>query len=273
MLRYVFFIYLIILVCSSCKNENSKEDILVSIEGESLTRDDLSNMLPDNLSREDSLKFSEKIIRTWIDNHLILKVASSELPNIDKINELVDQYRAQLITHEYRKMVVLNESSNYIIPEDSLLAYYNTNQNKFVLEEPVIKGIYIKIADNSPKLKDVRRWIKSSRQADIEKLEKYGLDDAIVYDFFRDKWMAWSNIEKNIPNNFSNANDFVKTNKTFEISKNGFVYLLNISDFKVKGTIMPFDFAKDEIRDMYVNANQLAVDRQIINQLYESALE
>ncbi|MEG0011533.1 MAG: peptidyl-prolyl cis-trans isomerase, partial [Muribaculaceae bacterium] len=150
--------------------------------------------------------------------------------------------------------------------------YYNLNISNFRLSAPILKGIYIKVAIDAPKVNDVKKWIKSAKREDIDKIEKYGLNGAIHYDYFRDRWVSWSDVEKNIPYNFADVNRFVKETKNFEVEEKGFIYLLNITDYKEKGDIMPFDFARQQIKEIFVNSNQRKFDAQLQKVLYDEAI-
>ena len=57
------------------------------------------------------------------------------------------------------------------------------------------------------------------------------------------------------------------------MNKNGFVYLLNITEYREKGDIMPFDFAEKKIREIFVNANSLRLDALLRQDLYREALK
>ena len=276
MLKYVFSLIIILVGIISCNRdpkEDKIEDILVSYEGAYLYKQDVEDVIPAGLSKNDSLKVAESYIRNWIDVQLLTDVAEKNISNLDKINKAVEEYRNSLLAYEYRKQMILNDGALYDIPEDTLRAYYENHQSLFRLEEPAVKGIFIKVSEDIPNLKNIRKWYKSTKIADVEKLEKFGLTEAISYNYFRDKWINWAEIQKIIPNDFENPNLFVKTHKTYELTENGFVYLLNISDFKLKGEVVPFELIKPEIKEIYVNRNQRRFDVMLRQKLYDKAVK
>lgn len=276
MLKYVFSLMIILTGICSCNRapkENKTEDVLVFYEGVTLSKQELKENIPAGLSKKDSIEMTESYIRNWIDVQLLNDVAEKNISNLDKINKAVEEYRNSLLAYEYRKQMILSEEALYDIPEDTLMAYYENHKSSFCLEEPVVKGIFIKVSENIPSLTSVKKWYKSTKNADIEKLEKFGFTEAISYNYFKDKWVNWSEIQKNIPYDFENPNLFVKTHKTYELTENGFVYLLNISDFKLKGEFVPFELIKPEIKEIYVNRNQRRFDAMLRQRLYDKAVE
>ena len=55
--------------------------------------------------------------------------------------------------------------------EDSLRAYYNSHNREFILERPLVRGIYLKVPDDAPNLGVIKRLYRSSRRDDIDRLE------------------------------------------------------------------------------------------------------
>ena len=276
MLKNVFILVFIlagIVSCNTHQDEIKSEDILVSYGDMHLYRQDVSDNIPGGLSSEDSLQMAKSYIRNWIDVRLLDEMAKKNIPELDKINRAVEEYRHSLLAYEYRKQMLLNENSLYSIPEDTLRAYYENHKSLFRLEEPAVKGIFIKVSKDVPNVSNIKKWYKSNKNSDIEKLEKFGLSEAISYNYFRDRWVNWSEIEKNIPDDFKNPNLFVKTHHSYELTENGFVYLLNISDFKIKGEVKPFELVEPEIKEIYVNQNQRKFDEMLRQKLYDKAVE
>ena len=80
------------------------------------------------------------------------------------------------------------------------------------------------------------------------------------------------NIISRFPASLENADNYVKTNKTYELSDNGFVYLLNFFELRNVGDIMPYPVAKPQIKEKYVNINQRQFDKELKKHLYDDAL-
>lgn len=233
----------------ACKQQKREAEggILVRIGNSTLTVDELSRQLPAGFDAADSIRLSRAYIRSWIDSKLIEEIAAKNIGDMSDIDRMVNDYRNELIAYEYqRRMADRRVATTF--SDDSLKIYYDQNSERFVIERPLIKGIFVKLPVGSPIINSLKKWMVSKNLSDIDKLEKEGRDAAIQYDYFRDRWIDWEQIELKIPFDFGNdANGFVRTHGFFECESDGVVYLLSISDFITKGSVMPFDFAKELI--------------------------
>ncbi len=259
---------------SSCSSgvDASQSDTLVSLGNATLTRNELCVDMPRGLSEQDSLKYSRAYIASWIENRLITEVAADEIDTKD-IDRLTEDYRRQLIALEYRRLMYETHAGDEPA-EDSLRAYYSSHNSEFILERPLVRGIYLKVPDDAPNLAVIKRLYRSSRRDDIDRLEKEVLTSAIHYDYFRDKWIDWEQIESHIPYDFGASGDKFLSGRThFETSAGGFTYLLEINDMLPAGAIMPFENARRMITDRLNTNRRREYDERLRRDLYDEALK
>lgn len=265
------FLPILILSTACSKNEQNSGDILVTVGNAVLTIDDLRKQLPSGLSEEDSIALSHSYIRSWIDSRLISEIASQNIGDLSEIDRMTEQYRNELITYEYRRRM-FDDRIKSEIAEDSIKKYYDENLQELVLQRPILKGIYLKIPNESPSLKNAKKWYVSTKTEDIDKLEKQCLDGAIHYDYFRDRWVDWERIESLIPAEFgSDPNTFLATHKNLEITQGDFTYLLSISEYLPSGKAMPYEFAKETIKDILAYSRRAEFDRMLRLSLLKEA--
>ncbi len=274
-MRHIYALMLVSLLVTSCSCNNDMQDgnVLVKVGKSLLTTNDLARQMPYGLSAEDSTKFARAYIRNWIDTKLVSEIAYKNISDTKEIDRMVDEYRNELIMWEYRKrMYAQNATEDF--SDDAITAYYEAHKEDFISKQPFVKGLYIKIENNAPKINDLRKWYRSTKTEDIDKIEKYGLNGAIHYDYFRDKWIDWEQIASKIPYDFGNNPDvFLKTNHFLDSSIGGFTYLLDISEYIPTGSIMPIDVAMPLIKEMMVNEHRLQYDSNLRKQLYNKAVE
>lgn len=274
-IRYIAFMPLIIAfaACSGTESDSVEDDVLVRVGASTLTADDLASNIPYGLSRDDSVKFTRAYIRTWIDNKLVGEIAARNISDTKRIEKLVEDYRNELLMWEYRRQMYAEHAAESI-PVDTLRAFYEANKSDFKLKSPLVKGIYIKVPKDAAGLSDVRKWYRSDKAADIDNLEKYGLSEAIHYDYFRDRWIAWEEVEAKIPFDFGGSPDaFLSRNKTFETTRDGYVYLLSVSEYMPSGSVSPFEAAAESIRELLINRTRVDYDRELRQQLYDEGLK
>jgi len=260
---------------SSCGHkrpiEKDASDVLISVGDSILTLDNVISRIPLGLSPEDSITMFNTIIDSWLEDMLLSEVASVNIPDLDRIEKMVDDYRRRLITMEYRKLVRKDGESK--VKDEEVKSYYRLHSDEMRLERPVVKGIYIKISSNAEKIEDVRRWMSDASTSSIDKLEKYGLKEAMQYDYFADKWIDWQTISDQIPYRFYDPDAFVESTENFETTYNGSTYFLHIFSYLKSGEVMPFDFARDQIVEILSGNRQKEYERKLIASLYNQALK
>lgn len=257
--------------CSDKPSDNNALPYLAKLGSATLTAEDVHRAMPGGLSPEDSVKFVRAFVGTWIDSHLITDVAADKIDMTD-IDRLTEEYRRSLIMLEYRRLMF--ESHAKEIPDDSIQVYYDSHKSDFVLERPLVRGVYIKIANDAKNLRTIKRLYQSKKHNDIDQLEKEVIGSAVNYDYFRDKWIDWEQIETRIPFDFgTNPNNWPSAHKNLETSSNGFTYLLLITDVLPVGSSMPLDAARHEITERLLNRNRRAYDAQLQRELYQEALD
>ena len=262
------------LLLGACADNDTEipADALVTIGNKSLTRSELSVHIRPGLSAADSTELARAFIRSWIDAQLVAEVASAEV-DMDEVERLTAEYRNELIKAQYRR-VMASQASPGIFAEDPLMAYYNSHLSDFVLERPMLKGIYIKVPDQARELPSLRRLYKSDRPDDIDKLEKAALSAAVHYDYFRDRWVDSEQIDKRIPIDFDGADGAkIAARKPIEISSGGFTYLLSVSDYLAAGATMPYEAARPLVRERLLAARRIAYDATLRNALFSRAIE
>lgn len=272
-LLFVPFVLFSLLVIA-CKGSNNGEDgngLLVRIGGHTLSKEDLAEVMPNNLSEADSVEFAEHYIRQWIDDQLLYEVASKNVPDMDRIDKEVERYRKELITYEYRNRLVGEKAGTEFSDED-MEAYYKANPEQFRLKRAVIKGLFLKVPEKSPNIDKLKRWYSSGKPEAIENIEKKKKKNAVIYEYFYDKWVDLDEVMANIPYVMEDETSFLKNHKTLEVHDKGYWYLLHISEYRPEGGEAPFDFARTQIQDIFVNRNRLRFNREMEEELYREAM-
>lgn len=247
-------------------------DALVSVGNKCLTRADLSVHIRPGLSASDSTELARAYIRSWIDAQLVAEVASAEV-DMNEVERLTAEYRNELIKAQYRR-VMASQASTGIFAEDSLKTYYESHISDFVLERPMLKGIYIKVPDKARELPALRRLYKSDRPDDIDRLEKAALSAAVHYDYFRDRWVDREQIENRIPIDFDGAEGAkIAACKPIEVTSGGFTYLLSVSGYLAAGATMPYEAARPLVHERLLAARRIAYDATLRNALFSRALD
>ena len=256
--------------CGQEHNHKGKTP-LVEVSGEFLYKEDLQAALPLNISKDDSVLFAEHYIRNWIEDALLFDTAEGNIPDNDKISKLVENYRRALIMHTYQEELVNQKLANDI-SEEEINAYYEKNKELFRLDNPLVKGLFIKVPLSSPDLGNVRVWYRKNNQDVIEKLEKYSLRNAVSYDYFYDRWTSVPDVAAKIPLKVLDTDaNYLDKNRNVEVKDTAFCYFLHIEDFLGKDKQKPLDFARDEIKEILINLKRVEFINKVKEDLYQRA--
>lgn len=264
-----------LLLLGSCSKNTTTEQkgTLVKINERTLTKEDVLSVLPKKLSSADSLLWAESYIKQWVKDNLVYDVALQNLDddNRAEIDRLVDSYRRSLVRYRYQEQLVHERLSANITDEEKR-KFYDKNQDQFVLDHSLVKGLFLKIPIDAPNLDEVKKWYRSTSEASIEKIEKYSVQNALVYDYFYDKWVSFDEVVANIPIKVTNETEFLRTHSFVETADSSYCYLLNIEEYVAKGKIAPFEYANTQISDMLVNQRRVQFLKNFEEELYNDAI-
>lgn len=275
MIRVYFILLTLSLSLFACNKvkQTDEPDALVKVNDRILTRNEVESLIPKGTTSADSLLLAESYIKKWVKDELVLKIAQRNLgSDKETIDKLVDAYRRSLLRYRYQEKLIQEKLSDEI-QESDVLTYYDTNKEKFVLDKNLIKGLFLKVPADAPNLSEVKTWYKSGNVASLEKIEKYSIQNAAIYEYFFDKWVDFDEIRNNIPNQISNPESFLRTNKILEVTDSSFCYLLNIRQVLLKGQVEPFEYAEPRIREILINQRKLDFIKEFEEELYNDALD
>ena len=131
-LKYFFILLLPIVL--SCKDQD-KNNHLAKIDNFILTKNDIANETPMNLSSEDSLVFVNNYIHNWLIDHLIVKKAKELIPSeILNVEKKIKKYKMSLISYEFEQFYI-NKRLDTNVNTFEIVDYYNNHLDDFVLND------------------------------------------------------------------------------------------------------------------------------------------
>lgn len=256
-------------------NTNDRQADLVARAGMSrLYKSDLVGLVDPSLSVEDSTEIINRFVDNWIREELFIQEAASNI-NIDlsEIERKVSDYRFKLISFEYQRQRVEQLLDREITAEE-ISEYYQENLDNFILKQHIVRGRYVKLSLEAPKKNDVRRWIKSEREKDLESLRSYCLQFANNYSLEDSAWLKFDDVIKNSPlSTISNKVQFLRSNRYVEETDSAYLYLFRIDTYKISDEVSPLEFVRDDIENIIINKRKVALTKSLENDIYERAKE
>jgi hypothetical protein len=257
---------------SSGKASTEADQPIVSVFGETLYNSDVAEMMPKGLSKKDSLMSVDIFVRKWINEQLVYQIAKKNISDKDKIDEMVENYRKTLITYTYQEDL-LKENLPQKVNEPELRKYYEENKDKLMLSSNLVKGIFLKVPVNAPQKEELLKWYKSTTDEAKEHIEKYSLRNAVAYDYFYDNWRNFADITNILPSGINDQRQFLQSHKSYEFRDSSYIYLLNIQEYKLAGSVPPFEYAQSQITDLIMNQKKESFLRKFENDIYKKAID
>ena len=273
--RYLFcIITAFVLLASGCTEtvDHKGKTPLVQVGDNYLYMEDVMAVTPPGISEKDSAEMADRYIKNWIDDMLLYAKAEGNIPDDGGINELVNSYRRELITHTYIEQIVSQEVES-LIPDSEVEEYYNENKDAFLPVGPYIKGLYIKVPKTASGISQVRQWYKDGSERSVDKIEKYGLRNAVDYEYFYDRWRSVNDFFLRLPTDADKEKNNIGKNKNIELSDSAFYYFLHIEDYLGKGEILPLEYAGKDIREIIMNNKRVEFITKMKKDLYDEACD
>ncbi len=270
--------YIGILACfvfNSCSKMPSSESspAVASVDGKVLTIDELQKAIPKNVSKNDSLAFTQNYISRWVKSSLLLRKAELNLtPKEKDVKQILEDYRASLLIHKYQQKLLLEKHSP-LITNKEIEGYYNKMSENFILNEDIIQGVFIKLPLNAPNLSQLKQWYKSDNPEDMVTLEEYCYQNATNFDIFLDKWVTVDAISKLLPKPIPNTPNFLKYNKFYEVKDSTSHYLVSFRDFHKTDEIAPLQYVTDKIKAILLNKKRIEFIQNLEEELYQEGLK
>ncbi len=273
-MRFIFplvILSLLLVACNTRTDQRGKQ-VIATVGNSSLTIGELEAGIPQEISPEDSIILADKIIRQWIKDNLLYDLAKKNISDLEEINLLVENYRKSLMVFHYQEQLV-NEKLSRDISDEEMLAYFDNNKGGFKLEHTLIKGLYLKVPLDAPQINDIRSWCKSGSKATLDKIEKYSVQNAVVYDYFYDRWVDFNDMMDNLPVHYNDPDATVKNNRYIELQDSSYYYFLNIKEYLPEGSDAPFEHAKPTVKEVLINQKKMGFLKELEDDLYDKAVE
>lgn len=257
--------------CSDIVDHRGKTPI-VQIGKDFLYAEDVYSVIPPGMSVQDSTDMADKYVQNWIEGTLLLDKAEGNIPDNDRIDELVESYRKSLVTHTYMELLIEQEVGENI-SDSEIEEYYNNNKDVFLAEEPYVKGLYIKVPLNANGIANVRKWFKQNTDIALDNLEKYSLKNAVDYLYFYDTWKPLDELMLKCPISKDSEKEDLLKNRSVEVKDTAFYYFIHLDNVIKKGETLPLEYAGNEIKEILINKKRIDFISRMKEDLYNSATE
>ena len=267
----LFAVILSFVTCSDFKRKSGEKPVARAFD-KYLYPNDINDIMPANISASDSVLAARDYIEKWIYKQLLLNKAEINLTEEEQnVDKQIENYKTSLLIYKYEQSLIEQKLDTFISFQE-IEEYYNENSSNFMLNDNLVKALFLQVPRTSPEIWKIRRWYRSANEEDIKKLENYCYQYATKYDFFDDSWVYFSEIGKSLPIKIDNPEQYLKYRKFIEIKDSTYYYFVNIKDRRLIGTVSPLEIVSKNIRNIILNKRKIRLIKELEANIYNDAL-
>jgi hypothetical protein len=259
----------------SCKREKAKNELIpvAKVFKKTLYLADIQHIFPPSVSKQDSLMMAQSFIESWIKTQLLMNKAELNLTEEQlNITEQLEAYRSSLLIYKYEEQLG-REKIDTMVTQEEVEKYYSANSPNFILDENIVKVLYIKIPLTAPDNENLKKLYKSDQAQDIKDLEKYCYTYSKKYTYFNEDWISFANVQKLLPQPVTDEDQFLKDTHFIEKQDKEFLYLVKINEVKVKGSVAPLVYVKRKVKDIILNKRKVKFISELEKNIYNDAAD
>jgi len=224
------------------------------------------------LSGEDSVRVAQQYIGQWAKDILMYERAKSHADK--QIDAQVEAYRRALYVHAYEEYLVERRMPK-TVPDSAVRQMYDQMQDRFLLNESLVKGAIVVVVNDAPNLQKLRKWMSelSNQKSDVlDDIEKYAYRNASGYELFTDRWLTVSDLLPLMPIERNELENRLKQSTMVETSDSTRTYLLRVTDKCLRGDRMPLEYARPEIEQLILSGRRVEFLQKERERLYDAAV-
>jgi hypothetical protein len=273
--KYLYILIIIVLLISCKRKSDQPRRVPVAQVGEVvLYYDEIPKLMQPGVPKEDSTAIIQNYINKWAKKELLFMRAEQNLTPEYKseIEKQMEETRSNLVIYQYQRQMML-EKMDTTITDVEMEAYYATNEKNFLLNSNILKALFIKVPLETPGLDKIRAWARSGEQKDLQQLETYCYQFAEKFDDFNEDWVTMDKLSIELPQDIVNQEDFLRRNTWFETRDSSSVYMISIKDYRLRSSLAPFDYVKNDIKSIILNNRRFEFLQTLENGIYNEAIK
>jgi len=254
MYKLITIIILSLFLVQSCTSAEIKGDVVAEVYGEKLDRTDFDYLFDGSETTQDSIEIANRFVTKWSEEQ-ILAFSAKQNVEVDKnkIALKVKQFENTLLIHENENLYIkLNLDT--LIDNSEYTSYYDLHKADFQLNDYLVKVIYLKVSSDAPDLNLVDNWYKLKKDEDLVRIEEFAKKYGKNFYYDIENWMYFDQLAKEIPLKDLNKDRFITRKMNVKIDENDYFYYLNVLDYKLKNSVSPLEFEKENIKRRILNS-------------------
>ena len=275
-MRHICTAILCCLCCFSCDlfKKEAPEEVIARVNESYLFKSDISHLITEGLSREDSILAVQNYIEDWASRQLLMEGARRNIA-IDeqtKFEALIKSYKEDLYTNAYTDALI-RKNLDSTVTDSMAMQFYEENKANFILNEDLIQLRYIHINEAYNDLEVLQAYFMDFTPEDQYILDSlalnfknYFLNDSI--------WVKTSDVREKIPPiNAANSANLLKKTNFLQLRDSLGLYLISVKNVLSQNDMAPLAYIRPTIDQIILNRRKLELVKQLEKDLKEDAIK
>lgn len=249
-------------------------EVVAQVGDAKLYRAELDALIPKGLSSEDSTGLARQYINTWASDQVYLDIAEKQLSKSEKdVSKELEDYRKSLLKYRYEQLYV-NERLDTAVTDEMVEQYYEAHSDKFILQRPLVRARYLNISAESPKLKQLRKMMKSSDPNDLVEADSIAYSSALKFQTWNNDWVDAAELAGEFGTDYNTLLASISGGWVEKKDTTGYIRLAYIPEMMRKGEQAPVSYSAPAIKDMIISARKQelisGLERDLLNDAREN---
>jgi hypothetical protein len=259
------------MACRSGETETKTEDkLLAQVHNRMLYQSNLAGMFPEHCTAEDSSKIVANFIEKWVRDNVLMHEAERNLPKDLNIDELVRDYRASLIRHNFEKSMV-NFLLDTIVSNEEKRAYYEKNKEHFSLSNTILRCHLIKVPKNIAGFDELKKLWRSKTAESFNALLELATKQASVYMLEDSIWYKIEDIAMQLPKGSISSGN-LSEGKDIMLEDEGAHYFFRALEVIRENKLAPIAYVDDQISKVILHERKEKLIKEKREEMYQREL-
>ncbi len=272
--RFPIFVVILAALLPSCKAFQSfihDGEVVAKLGDHKLYLSELEKVIPNGISPEDSLNLANLYINSWATGKAFQDIAEQKLSKEEKdVSKELEDYRQSLLRYRFEQRFISERLDTTVSPKE-VDEYFEAHKDNFKLERPIVKARFMKISEDSPNLRTIKKLMSSDDVSDVIAADSLAFNSAQRYADLSDTWIDAATLAGDFGVDYLEM--LSKKNGNFIEIKDGdgFLLVAFIADMVKAGEIPPVEFCEERIKDIIISGRKHKLLTTLEQDLIEDA--
>ena len=239
-----------------------------------LYKEDVSDLVPEGASKEDSILIVNAYINRWARQLLLMDGALLNLSEDKQVEfgKLVEQYKNDLYTKAYLEALVKKNIDTLVAIEEAEV-FYEANKESFKLNDDLLQLRYISLPLNPIDLDTITNRFKRFEPKDKRYLDSislqfksYSLNDSL--------WVKFNQVVDKVPVvTQESKGQLLKKSNFLQLKDSLNLYLMQVNDIRLQNDYAPLEYVNTSIKQIVINKRKLELIKQLENDISKDAIK